>query len=165
MAEFETITYEEDDGVAWVTLNRPEVMNAFNHKMEDELQFVWREIRGNDDVRVVVLTGAGERAFCTGIDRDESINPEIQGAALAAGKRVGFPTPWTYDDPGEKLCPKQRSPRSLPKKRRPRPKKRRSRKRQKNPPMPPKSLRANRRTKNQPKANPKKARVAPLRRG
>jgi enoyl-CoA hydratase/carnithine racemase len=106
MAEFETITYEEDDGVAWVTLNRPEVLNAFNHKMEEELQFTWRAIRSNDDVRVVVLTGAGDRAFCTGIDRDESINPEVQGAAAAAGKRVGFPTPWTYDDPGANICPK-----------------------------------------------------------
>jgi len=105
MAEFETITYDEDDGVAWVTLNRPEVLNAFNHEMEDELKFVWRDIRANDDVRVVVLTGAGDRAFCTGIDRAESINPEIQGAAAAAGKRVGFPTPWTYDDPGASLCP------------------------------------------------------------
>ena len=55
---------------------------------------------------MVVLTGAGDRAFCTGIDRDESINPEVQGAAAAAGKRVGFPTPWTYDDPGANLCPK-----------------------------------------------------------
>jgi enoyl-CoA hydratase/carnithine racemase len=106
MAEFETIAYEEDDGVAWVTLNRPEVLNAFNHKMEEELKFLWGDLRGNDDVRVVVLTGAGDRAFCTGIDRDESINPEIQGAAAAAGKRVGFPTPWTYDDPGANICPK-----------------------------------------------------------
>jgi enoyl-CoA hydratase/carnithine racemase len=106
MAEFETITYEEDDGVAWVTLNRPEVLNAFNHQMEHELKSVWRAMRGNDDVRVAVLTGAGDRAFCTGIDRAESLNPEIQGEAAEAGKLVGFPTPWTYDDPGANLCPK-----------------------------------------------------------
>jgi enoyl-CoA hydratase/carnithine racemase len=106
MAEFETITYEEDDGVAWVTLNRPEVLNAFNHQMEQELKSVWRAMRGNDDVRVAVLTGAGDRAFCTGIDRAESLNPEIQGEAAEAGKLAGFPTPWTYDDPGANLCPK-----------------------------------------------------------
>ena len=106
MAEFETITYEEDDGVAWITLNRPEVLNAFNHQMERELKTVWRDMRGNDDVRVAVLTGAGDRAFCTGIDREESLNPEIQGEAAAAGKLVGFPSPWTYDDPGADLCPK-----------------------------------------------------------
>lgn len=106
MAEFETITYEVDDGVAWVTLNRPEVLNAFNHQMEAELKSVWRDMRGDDDVRVAVITGAGDRAFCTGIDRAESLNPEVQGAAAEAGKLVGFPTPWTYDDPGANLCPK-----------------------------------------------------------
>jgi enoyl-CoA hydratase/carnithine racemase len=42
-----------------VTLNRPEVLNAFNQKMRDELKFVWRALRYNDDVRVVVLTAAG----------------------------------------------------------------------------------------------------------
>jgi enoyl-CoA hydratase/carnithine racemase len=106
VADFETILYEEGDGIAWVTLNRPEVLNAFNQKMRDELKYVWRALRYNDDVRVVVLTAAGDRAFCTGIDREESINPEIQQAALDAGKIVGYPTPWTYDDPGFELGPK-----------------------------------------------------------
>jgi enoyl-CoA hydratase/carnithine racemase len=106
VADFETLLYEEGDGIAWVTLNRPEVLNAFNQKMRDELKYVWRALRYNDDVRVVVLTAAGDRAFCTGIDREESINPEIQQAALDAGKIVGYPTPWTYDDPGFELGPK-----------------------------------------------------------
>jgi enoyl-CoA hydratase/carnithine racemase len=104
--DFETITYQEDDGIVWVTLNRPDVLNAFNQKMRDELKFVWRELRYNDDARVVVLTAAGDRAFCTGIDREESINPEIQQKALDSGKLVGYPTPWTYDDPGFELGPK-----------------------------------------------------------
>ena len=106
MSDFETITYKEDDGIAWVTLNRPDVLNAFNQKMRDELQSVWRGMRWNDDVRVVVLTGAGDRAFCTGIDREESLNPEIQQKALDEGRLVGYPTPWTYDDPGFELGPK-----------------------------------------------------------
>ena len=106
MSDFETITYEEDDGIVWVTLNRPDVLNAFNQKMRDELQSVWRGMRWNDDVRVVVLTGAGDRAFCTGIDREESLNPEIQQKALDEGRLVGYPTPWTYDDPGVELGPK-----------------------------------------------------------
>jgi enoyl-CoA hydratase/carnithine racemase len=106
VADFETILYEEGDGIAWVTLNRPDVLNAFNQKMRDELKFVWRALRYNDDVRVVVLGATGDRAFCTGIDREESINPEIQQAALDAGKVVGYPTPWTYDDPGFELGPK-----------------------------------------------------------
>ncbi|MEY2589167.1 MAG: hypothetical protein QOJ67_1151, partial [Acidimicrobiaceae bacterium] len=58
MATFETITYDEVDGVAWVTLNRPEVHNAFNVKMQEELRETWTSLRRNDDVRAVVLTGA-----------------------------------------------------------------------------------------------------------
>ncbi len=107
MAEtFETLGYEEANHVAWVTLNRPEVHNAFNHAMEMELQDAWLFLRRNEDVNVVVLTGAGEKAFCTGIDRAEIItrwleNPEeVQGTG-----RVG--TPFMYDDPGVKINPKQ----------------------------------------------------------
>ena len=70
---FETLGYEEDDGVAWVTLNRPEVYNAFNAVMQRELRSLWRALRRHDDVRVVVLTGAGDKAFCTGIDRNEAL--------------------------------------------------------------------------------------------
>ena len=80
MPEFETLGYEESDGVAWVTLNRPDVMNSFNTTMQRELRSLWRWLRRHDDVRVVVLTGAGDKAFCTGIDRSE---------ALAEGPRAG----------------------------------------------------------------------------
>jgi enoyl-CoA hydratase/carnithine racemase len=69
MAEFETLLYEERNGVAWVTLNRPEFNNAFDPRMQSELKDVWTSLRRNFDVRCVVLTGAGEDAFCTGIDR------------------------------------------------------------------------------------------------
>jgi enoyl-CoA hydratase/carnithine racemase len=69
----DTLLYEEKDHVAIVTLNRPEVHNAFNLAMQDELRHVWRSLRHNEDVRAVVLTGAGPKAFCAGIDRAESI--------------------------------------------------------------------------------------------
>jgi len=75
MAEYETLEYEEADGVAWVTLNRPAVMNAFNEAMQRELRQLWRRLRHHDPVRVVVLTGAGDKAFCSGIDRSEAIAP------------------------------------------------------------------------------------------
>ena len=73
--DFETLLYEEkrEDGVAIVTLNRPEVHNAFNLQMQEELRQVWRSLRTNDDVRAIVLTGAGEKTACTGIDRQEAI--------------------------------------------------------------------------------------------
>ena len=70
---YETLLYEERDGVAIVTLNRPEVLNAFNVKMREELQHLWRFLRGHDDVRAIILTGAGDKAWCTGIDRHESL--------------------------------------------------------------------------------------------
>src|ERR1017187_2927094 len=73
MDNLETLLYEEKEGVAVVTLNRPEVHNAFNLAMQEELRQVWRSLRTNEDVRAVVLTGAGEKAFCTGIDRAEAI--------------------------------------------------------------------------------------------
>ncbi len=90
----ETLLYEEDEGVAVVMLNRPDVYNAFNTKMCDELSALWREIQANDDVRCVVLTGAGDKAFCTGIDRREI---PADGADF---------DPATYEDPGAKLGPK-----------------------------------------------------------
>ena len=48
-----------DDGVAWVTLNRPDAANARNQAMRDELAALWTQLAGDDDVKVVVLTGAG----------------------------------------------------------------------------------------------------------
>jgi len=104
VAELETLLYREEEGVAWVTLNRPEVHNAFNARMQAELRGMWRSLRRNDDVRVVVLTGAGDHAFCTGIDRQEAMG----GAAVAPGEpRVGSgSTPFMFDDPGENIGPK-----------------------------------------------------------
>ena len=97
----ETVKYEVADGVAWVTLDRPEVLNAFNPTMLDELSSVWRSIRTDDEVRVAVLTGAGDRAFCTGLDRTT-----IVGDGTAQGG-IGFVGgPFHQDDPGDRLGPK-----------------------------------------------------------
>ncbi|MFD9907812.1 enoyl-CoA hydratase/isomerase family protein [Streptomyces sp. NPDC059063] len=60
---------DADTGVAVVTLDRPDRHNAIDLAMAAELAAVWREFRYDDSVRAIVLTGAGERAFCTGIDR------------------------------------------------------------------------------------------------
>ena len=104
MTAYETLTYDERDGVAWVTLNRPDVYNAFNAQMQHELQTVWRSLRRNDDVRVAVLTGAGEKAFCTGIDRTETMG---DGTRPREERVVGSgSTPFMFDDPGRRICPK-----------------------------------------------------------
>jgi enoyl-CoA hydratase/carnithine racemase len=88
-----TLLCEVNESVAQVTLNRPEVHNAFNDVMQDELRAVWRWLRDDEDVRAVVLTGAGDKAFCTGIDRDDiPVDTEYD--------------PFTYEDPGRKIGPK-----------------------------------------------------------
>lgn len=67
--KYETILYEEDaTGVARITLNRPEVMNAFDRQMAKEFVDIWTQIRLSKTVKAVILRGAGDKAFCTGAD-------------------------------------------------------------------------------------------------
>lgn len=60
-------------GVAVITLNRPERLNAIDLPLARQLGALWRSLRDEDSVRAVVLTGSGGRAFCTGIDRDAEV--------------------------------------------------------------------------------------------
>ena len=64
---YSTILYDVKDGKATITLNRPDVYNAFNDEMTYELQAVFKEVNKNKEVRVVIVTGAG-KAFCSGQD-------------------------------------------------------------------------------------------------
>jgi len=73
-----TIIWSKKQHVARITLNRPEVGNAIDRQMAREMEDVCREIGGDDDVYVVVITGAGEGAFCTGSE------PEDAGYGVAA---------------------------------------------------------------------------------
>ena len=68
---FDKILYEVRDHRAWVTINRPEVYNAFDYQTLLELADAFRTAANSDDVGVLVLTGAGDRAFCTGADLKE----------------------------------------------------------------------------------------------
>ena len=63
----QTLLYRVDDGIATITLNRPEKLNAFTARMRDELVAVFDETDADDAVRAVIVTGAG-RAFCAGAD-------------------------------------------------------------------------------------------------
>ena len=65
-----------DDGVAYVTLNRPDAANARNQQMRDELALVYDFVAEASNVAVLVLTGAGDRFFCAGMDLKESIEGE-----------------------------------------------------------------------------------------
>jgi len=70
---FETILVEKKDGVARITFNRPQVLNAFNPTMSDELKAAVKDIAADKSIRVVVITGAGDRAFMAGADIDKTI--------------------------------------------------------------------------------------------
>lgn len=71
MSAFEVIIYRKQDNIAYVTLNRPEALNAYNIKMRDELYEVLTAIRDDPEVRVTIFNGAGEKAFCAGADLTE----------------------------------------------------------------------------------------------
>ncbi|AJD90677.1 hypothetical protein JMA_13600 [Jeotgalibacillus malaysiensis] len=67
----ETIKLEQKNGIATITLNRPEAMNAFNYQMLSELGQTAEALRINPDVRVVVIRGSGDKAFSVGADLKE----------------------------------------------------------------------------------------------
>ncbi|NKQ56717.1 enoyl-CoA hydratase/isomerase family protein [Amycolatopsis sp. K13G38] len=99
---YETILLERTDtGVAVVTLNRPDVLNAFNEAMRADFARLWTEIREDPEINAVVLRAAGDRAFSTGLDVTErtgaSDSPWLDKAA-----------PWAEnEDPGHQLSPKR----------------------------------------------------------
>jgi enoyl-CoA hydratase/carnithine racemase len=71
MPDFETVIYEKNANIARVTLNRPKALNAYSIKMRDELYEVLGAINDDPEVYVVLLKGAGEKAFCAGADLTE----------------------------------------------------------------------------------------------
>jgi E-phenylitaconyl-CoA hydratase len=77
------VLQETRDGVAIVTLSRPEAMNAIDPEMRAELHDVWRQVSGNDAIRCVILTGAGDKAFCTGSDLKKTMPPAESYAQLS----------------------------------------------------------------------------------
>ena len=83
-----------------MTLNRPEVLNAFNEAMQSEFVRLWEQVKADDDVRAVVLAAAGDRAFSTGIDVTERLDSE--------SPFVDREHPWAEnEDPGHKLSPRR----------------------------------------------------------
>ncbi len=99
MSSYTTITVEQTGGVLVLTLNRPDVLNSFDQTMQDEVRSVWLDMRTDDAIKAAVITGAGDRAFCVGIDRNQPMT-------AAEGTLFGTSNPFMYDDPGDDLGPK-----------------------------------------------------------
>jgi enoyl-CoA hydratase/carnithine racemase len=84
MSDFTQILYDVADGIATITLHRPEKMNAFTNVMMREMCSAFDLVDADDDVRAVIVTGSGERAFCSGAD----LTPEGGGEVFASGSQV-----------------------------------------------------------------------------
>lgn len=84
MTDFTQILYDVADGIATITLNRPEKMNAYTGIMQQEMCAAFDLADGDDDVRAVIITGAGDRAFCAGAD----LTPDNGRQVFAAGEDI-----------------------------------------------------------------------------
>lgn len=91
-----TVVYEKRAHVAYVTLNRPDVLNAMNLEMHEALCKVWDDVEADDEIRVVVLTGAGDRAFSVGQDLKE----------LASNTQAGRAEPSSFGSKGKPGWPR-----------------------------------------------------------
>lgn len=91
---FSTLIYEKKGRIAYITLNRPERMNAHNSVMLKELPQVWEDVKNDSDIWVAIVTGAGDRAFCTGADVKEMSELGIER---------GYPSDVVFDASGEPI--------------------------------------------------------------
>ena len=87
---FENLLYEKRNGIGYVAVNRPEKLNALNRKTMDELHDCFQEIERDDEVRAVILTGAGEKAFVGGADINElAVQTPVEGKEMSVhGQKI-----------------------------------------------------------------------------
>jgi len=81
--EYETLLYEVEGETGILTLNRPRVVNAVNKRMLDELNHFWKERQEDGAVRVIIVLGAGEKGFCSGLDMKAAGTEFHQGIPTA----------------------------------------------------------------------------------
>ncbi len=95
------LIYEKKNRVAYLTLNRPESMNAINSELRQALNEAWNDFNDDDDMWVAIVTGAGDRAFCAGMDMKERASRDAGEqtrqrqrpfASLATGLNIWKPT-------------------------------------------------------------------------
>jgi naphthoate synthase len=83
MKNLTDIRYEVDNGLAWITINRPERYNSFRANTVDELVLAFKQAWGSHDVGVIALTGAGDKAFCTGGDQKQRMETGDYGPSYS----------------------------------------------------------------------------------
>ena len=76
------IDFLVDDGVALITFNRPERRNALDGEHYELLSMAWVRVRDEDDIRVAIITGAGDKAFCAGADLKSFVGRDVELAEL-----------------------------------------------------------------------------------
>lgn len=81
-----SLLFDVQDHIATITLNRPEAMNSIDPETRGELHEAWQRIKRDDSIRVAILTGAGEKAFCTGSDLKKTMPPRESFAELTFGR-------------------------------------------------------------------------------
>jgi len=90
---YETLLYEKRNGVGYVTVNRPDKLNALNHTVIEELQSCFEAAQGDDEIKAVILRGAGEKAFVAGADINElAVQSPVEGkeTSLRGQKLLDF---------------------------------------------------------------------------
>ena len=75
MADYEHVIYERRGPIAYLTMNRPEVLNALNRKHQEEIETAKAEFAADPDALVMIITGAGDRAFSAGADLKQPRDP------------------------------------------------------------------------------------------
>jgi naphthoate synthase len=90
MSNYEDITYVVEDSAAIITINRPERYNAFRAKTVDELIKAFRSAWADREVRSIILTGAGEKAFCTGGDVKQRAETGDYGPSESGMFEIGY---------------------------------------------------------------------------
>lgn len=88
---YKTLIYEKEDRIGFVTINRPEKLNALSNELIEELALLLDEVENDDELRVLVVTGAGEKAFVAGADIQELVDRDaVLGRKVSRTRQTVF---------------------------------------------------------------------------
>jgi enoyl-CoA hydratase/carnithine racemase len=103
MADYQYTLYEKKGHIAYITINRPEVMNALHYAANVELHEIFSDFKQDDDAWIAILTGAGQKAFSAGNDLKATAAASARGEQMPTGDRAvpfgGITSGFTCDKP------------------------------------------------------------------